>query len=180
MCPSTCILEAWTFNIERASVLQVLFLQTDGGPDRNNTFANVQLSYVALALSLPQLKMLVVKRCAPGQSYVNPAERVMAPLNVALAGTALALADFDQETKKVLKNCNSMNAVRTAIKTADGRRKCAPEDTVAHRYLGAVTPCMQQVWYRAHLSNNGMYVCVGFTSVYVLPPAIPLPPNVLG
>lgn len=132
------------------AILQVLFLQTDGGPDRNITFANVQLAYLALALSLPSLEMLVVKRCAPGQSYVNPAERVMATLNLALSGTALAVRDFDPETEAVLKHCNSMAAVRAAIKAADDSRKVASEeDTIAYRYLEAVAPCMQAVWYHS-------------------------------
>jgi hypothetical protein len=126
--------------------MQVLYLQTDGGPDRNNTFLNVQLAYMALALSLPQLQMLVVKRCAPGQSYVNPAERAMSTLNAVLSGTALALDDFGDDLQKALKHCNNMEQVRSALREAD-ETSCLPH--LRRQYQAAVAPCQQEVTCQA-------------------------------
>jgi hypothetical protein len=71
--------------------VQVLVIKTDGGLDRNCTFASVQLAYLCLALEL-DLDQLILLRTAPGQSYVNPVERVMSVLNLAIQGLALARA----------------------------------------------------------------------------------------
>jgi hypothetical protein len=44
---------------------QVLFIKTDCGPDRNNTFVNVQLAYNSLAKEL-RLGKLILIHTAPG------------------------------------------------------------------------------------------------------------------
>lgn len=98
--------------------LQVLVLKTDGGPDRNCTFASVQLAYLCLALYL-NLDMLILLRTAPGQSYVNPVERVMSVLNLGIQGLALSRAECSPETENVLKGANSMKAIRQALTQAD-------------------------------------------------------------
>lgn len=140
-------------------MLQVLYLQTDGGPDRNNTFLNVQLAYTALALSLPSLHMLVVKRCAPGQSYVNPAERSMSVLNAVLSGTALALGDFSDDLRSALKHRNNMEQVRIGLKEADKTLR-PPHLTITRQYQAAVAPCQHKVPRRAHLCENS-WICIG-------------------
>jgi len=56
---------------------------------------------------------MILARCAPGHSYVNPAERVMSILNLALQNVALERKESTEEMNKVLKNCNSMAAVRS-------------------------------------------------------------------
>ena len=59
------------------------------------------------------LVMMILARCAPGHSYVNPAERVMSILSLALQNVALERKESTEEMNKVLKNCNSMAAVRS-------------------------------------------------------------------
>lgn len=57
--------------------------------------------------------MMILARCAPGHKYVNPAERVMSILNLALQNVALERKESREEMNKILKNCNNMAAVRT-------------------------------------------------------------------
>lgn len=106
--------------------VQVLLIKTDGGPDRNNTFASVQLAYTALAIAL-NLKLLVLTRTAPGQSYVNPVERGMSGINLAIQGIACERTACPEDTEAVLKGANSMKAVRQALKAADGEQADAPD-----------------------------------------------------
>ena len=96
----------------------MLFVKTDGGPDRNCTFVAVQLAYLCLALEL-DLDMLVLLRTAPGQSYVNPVERVMSVLNLAFQGLALAREECEAKTDAALKTANGIKAVRQALTKAD-------------------------------------------------------------
>jgi hypothetical protein len=49
----------------------VLFVYTDGGPDHNNSFASMQLVWLAV-MCLLNLDLLMVGRCAPTQSWANP------------------------------------------------------------------------------------------------------------
>jgi hypothetical protein len=98
--------------------VQVLVIQTDGGPDRNNQFVAVQLAYLALAVKLG-CKLLILKRTAPGQSYVNPVERVMSVVNLSLYGLALERGLCREETEDLIKGCNSMKTRRKAIWRAD-------------------------------------------------------------
>ena len=69
-------------------VQPILCVFTDGGPDHRTTFLSVQLAWVAL-FRKRNLDMLVAVRSAPGQSFINPVERIMSLLNVALYGMAL-------------------------------------------------------------------------------------------
>lgn len=98
---------------------KVLVIRTDGGPDRKNTYIKVQLAFLALAIHL-DLDALILMRTTPGQSYVNPVERCMSAVNLALIGMALARASSGAATEAALKNQNSMNKRRTALKLADG------------------------------------------------------------
>jgi hypothetical protein len=94
--------------------LQVLVIKTDGGPDRNCTFAGVQLAYLCLVLHL-DLDMLILLRTAPGQSYVNPVERVMSVLNLAMQGLALARARCSDELEAKLKGASSVKSIRQVL-----------------------------------------------------------------
>jgi hypothetical protein len=96
----------------------VLVIRTDGGPDRNNTFVAVQLAFLALALEL-DLDCLILMRTTPGQSYVNPVERVMSVLNLAMYGMSLARGHTGDETSELLKNCNTMKQRREALGASD-------------------------------------------------------------
>ncbi len=70
-------------SIMESGPLPVVFRYTDGGAENRNNLIKVQLGMIAAFLIL-NLDLLVLARCAPGQSWQNPAERVMGILNVAL------------------------------------------------------------------------------------------------
>ena len=99
-------------------------LKMDGAPDRKNTYASVQLAYTAVAIAL-KLDLLVLMRTAPGQSYVNPVERVMSVLNLGIQGLATERAACPADTEAALKGANSMKAVQTALANADGEQAAA-------------------------------------------------------
>jgi hypothetical protein len=82
--------------------MQVPVIKTDGGPDRNNTFVNVQLAFYSLAKELG-LDKLTLMRTAPGQSYVNPVERVMSVLSLALQGYRTARGECSSAVESALK-----------------------------------------------------------------------------
>lgn len=94
--------------------IKVLVIKTDGGSDRNTTRVAVQLAFLALALEL-QLHCIVLMRTTPGQSYVNPVERVMSLLSLALNGVALARSCCATLTEALLKKHGSMSARREAM-----------------------------------------------------------------
>ena len=114
----------------------MLAIKTDGGPDRNTTYVAVQLAFLALALELG-VRHLILMRTAPGQSYVNPVERVMSVLNVAGQGIATARGLCAADTEAVLKNANSMKNTRQALRNADGERAHAP-DSHTQQYAAAM------------------------------------------
>ena len=107
-------------------VAQVLMLKTDSGPDRKNTYASAQLAYTPLAIAL-KLDLLVLMRTAPGQSFVNPVERVMSVLSLGIHGLATERATCPANTEAVLKGANSMKAVRTALANVDVEQAAAPD-----------------------------------------------------
>ena len=65
------------------STKPTMFLYTDGGGDHNVTNPTVKVALMAMFLHL-DLDMMVAMRTCPTQSWVNPAERVMSILNLAL------------------------------------------------------------------------------------------------
>ena len=58
--------------------------------------------------------MLVAIRTAPNNSWVNPAERCMSLLNLALQHVALSRSKMSQRMEDCIKNKFSLNAVRNA------------------------------------------------------------------
>ena len=82
------------------SVQPILAVYTDGGPDHRPTFLSVQLSWIALFRKLK----LVAVRTAPGQSFINPVERVMSLLNVALYGVSLERTRMDDQYETIFIN----------------------------------------------------------------------------
>lgn len=85
---------------------------TDGGTDQRNTLESVKCASICVFKEM-NLDMMILARCAPGHSFVNPAERVMSILNLALQNVALERKESTEEMKKILKNCNRMAAVRS-------------------------------------------------------------------
>jgi hypothetical protein len=97
--------------------VQVLAIKTDGGPDRNVTFVNVQLAYFALAQELG-LVMLIAMRTTPGASYLNPVERCMSCINLCIQGIATARDFCSEELEKSLKGAPG-NAIRDVLDKAN-------------------------------------------------------------
>jgi hypothetical protein len=120
--PTLMVLAVGCMCIRRQSdgCMQVLIVRTDGGPDRNNLFASVQLASLALAREL-NVQLLVSMRTAPGQSFTNQVERTMSTLNLGLQGLSLARNAMPVETERLVKNANSMKAVRKALADADAK-----------------------------------------------------------
>lgn len=58
------------------------------------------------------LDMLIACRTAPGQSFINPVERIMSLLNLALQGVAIERSEMSPEIKQQLKACSSMADIR--------------------------------------------------------------------
>ena len=106
-----------------------LFVMTDGGPDHNCKHLAVQLSWLAFFIDMG-MDMIAVWRGAPTQSWTNPAERVMGPLNLAMQNMALCRTEMDDDFEAVMKKCNGMSAVRTAAAASAEREPEVPE-TVA-------------------------------------------------
>ena len=99
-----------TVNIVPRNV-PVLMKFTDGGVDQRNSLESVKCSSICIFKEL-NLDMMILARCAPGQSWINPAERVMSILNLGLQNCALERSKLDDDTEKILKKCNGMNDLR--------------------------------------------------------------------
>ena len=91
---------------------------SDGGGDHNITFLFVQCVLLALFRIL-DLDVLNVGRCAPNQSFINPAERCMSILNIGMQCLSLE-RDHLGEYEDALKNCKSMKDIRTKAKKHQG------------------------------------------------------------
>lgn len=90
---------------------KILLRFTDGGTDQRNNLESVKCSSIFGELDLD---MLVHARCAPGQSWTNPAERIMSVLNLGLQNCALERQCGDEQTEKQFRKCNSMADIRSA------------------------------------------------------------------
>ena len=101
---------------------KVVLKFTDGGTDQRNNLESIKCASICLFLE-HNLDMLIHARCAPGQSWTNPAERVMSLLNVALQNCALQRSASDEETERQLKKCNSMAAIRSLATNKPGLKQ---------------------------------------------------------
>lgn len=94
------------------SVSPILFAYTDGGADHRTTYISVQLAWILVFMEL-DVDMIVAARTAPGHSYVNPAERCMSTLNLALQNCALSrVMATEEQLEQKIKGCNTMEALR--------------------------------------------------------------------
>lgn len=108
----------------------VMMKFTDGGTDQRNNLELVKCASICIFKEL-DLDMYILARCAPGHSWINPAERIMSILNLGLQNVSLERQETSAAniTKK-LKDCQSMNAIREeAKKTPDIKREW--EESVA-------------------------------------------------
>lgn len=92
----------------------VMMMYTDGGPDHRTTFISVQLAYVAIFLNL-DLDAFIVLRTPPNLSVLNPAERVMSLLNVALYGIALSRETLSTVEESAMKRYNTKKQWRNGV-----------------------------------------------------------------
>lgn len=71
---------------------------------------------------LNDLDYMVSMRCVPHQSYKDPAEHVMATLNLGQQCLALARSPMSADEEDLIKSANSMNRIRRVIASErDGR-----------------------------------------------------------
>lgn len=84
---------------------------TDGGPDHRPTFASVQLASILEFIPL-DLDMLIACRCAPHQSYNNPAEKMMSLLNLGLQNVSLTRKEMEIGHEMKMKSLSTMSALR--------------------------------------------------------------------
>lgn len=89
----------------------IMILYTDGGVDHRNTIQSVQCSAICMFKEL-NLDMLILARCAPGQSWRNPAERIMSLLNLGLQNCSLERERLNDDFEHLLKKCGSMADIR--------------------------------------------------------------------
>ena len=116
----------WRHSAEMAKMLQdkgevpvCLMLYSEGGPDHRITYHAVKLSLIVLFKKL-DLDFLVAGRTAPGHSWLNPAERIMSILNIALQNVALMREESRSEVEQALRGANSMSEIRNkAAKNGD-------------------------------------------------------------
>ena len=102
----------------------ILMKFTDGGTDQRNTLESVKVASICLFKEL-NLDFMIAARCAPGHSFMNPAERIMSILNLGLQNVATERTRLvDATIEKKVKNCNSMAELR-ALNEKDGGIKDA-------------------------------------------------------
>ena len=88
----------------------ILLKFTDSGTDQRNTLVSVKCAAICLFRER-NLDMLILVRCAPGQSYINPAERIMSLLNLGLQNCSLQRS-IVPDAEDDIKKCNSMKELR--------------------------------------------------------------------
>lgn len=89
----------------------ILLIFSDGGPDHRVTFQTVKVALLALFLAL-DLDVLYAARCAPHGSWINPAERTMSLLNLALQNVALERGCMSEGLEKLISGKSDLNSVR--------------------------------------------------------------------
>ena len=118
--PSTAIRHASEFfntmmEYYNTKLPEMLILYTDGGPDHRTTFGSVQISLICLFLQ-GDFDFLASVRTAPYHSWMNPAERVMSIVNLALQGVSLECEKMDDVLEDIFKGKNTLEEIRNAAK----------------------------------------------------------------
>ena len=71
--------------------------------------------------------MIITLRCCPTQSWVNPTERIMSILNLALQNCSLERKEMGENFEITMKGVNSMNHLRNLSKRKVGLRESFQE-----------------------------------------------------
>lgn len=114
-----------------APVQPIMFIYSDGGPDHRLTYLSVQVSLIALFLSL-DLDYLCACRTAPHHSFRNPVERIMSTLNLGLQAVGLMRQKGSDEFESIANRCK---------KLADFRNVARSNSDLPAQVLDSVTPC---------------------------------------
>lgn len=80
--------------------------------------------------------MLIHVRCAPRQSWTNPAERIMSILNIGLQNVSLERQEAGREIEMLLKGCISMS---------DIKEKCTSNAILREGWTQSVEPLQSLV-----------------------------------
>ena len=96
---------------EKHEVPPIFMKFTDGGCDQRNNLEKVKCSTICLFKEF-DFDMVITGRCAPGQNYTHPCEKVMSILNIGLQNCSTERGLCDENIEKELKKCNSMGAIR--------------------------------------------------------------------
>lgn len=67
--------------------------------------------------------MLIAMQTAPGNSFVNPVERIMSVLNLGLQGVTLERTKNDERYEAKLKACHSVSDIRTSSEKSPGLKE---------------------------------------------------------
>lgn len=118
---------------ERKAKITSIFLRTDGEPKHRTTFESVKISLIHV-FQYTNVDLLVAARMAPGQSFLNPVERVMSVINIALQNVALSRTEGEDEFERTVNKCNSMN---------DIKKKCSSD-----MWIDSVEPVWALLGYR--------------------------------
>lgn len=132
----------------------ILCLVTDGGPDHRVTFETVKLSLVQLFIQL-DLDMLVALRTAPNHSWMNPAERCMSILNLALQHVALARKEMEPTYENAVKHKSTLGAVRNLANIKTGFKDAFAES------VGSVIELVNSRFKRMKLKDEHLKVYTG-------------------
>ncbi|KAK3101765.1 hypothetical protein FSP39_006187 [Pinctada imbricata] len=100
----------------------ILMIYSDGGPDHRITYRSVKLALIILFKRLG-IDVLIAARTAPGNSWANPAERVMSTPNLALQNTAPTRSESTSQFERVLNSANSMNDIRNKSSKVPGLKE---------------------------------------------------------
>ena len=84
---------------------------SDGGTHHRNKLEAVKCSSICICKQL-DLDLFIGERCAPGQSWVNHAERVMSILNIGLQNFSMERKPGADNLETDLKKCNGMDDIR--------------------------------------------------------------------
>ncbi|CAC5400127.1 unnamed protein product [Mytilus coruscus] len=108
---------------------------TDGGTDQRHTLEAVRCASICIFYEL-NLDMMILARCAPGQSWTNPAERIMSILNLALQNCALERPSGDDDTEREIIRCGSMASLRTL---------CEKKQDIKQKWIELIEPVQSTV-----------------------------------
>ena len=94
--------------LRECSDKSMLFIYSDRDPDHRLTYLSVQLSLIALYLKL-DLDFLCAARTALCHSWRNPAERVMAIVNLGLQCVGQMREKMPEELEAAIASCNTLS-----------------------------------------------------------------------